>query len=113
MKKLTDKLFDEIPPAAHRQKVLNAAKAELEGDARSSSLFRWLFHPAAGVSFAAAALAILLVFSQKAREPAEVVAYRPDPEMVRDAELLYDLKVLRNYEALEKIGKRKWPKKKS
>ena len=110
MRKPGEKLFREEVPAAHRRSVLDAARAEMEGE--KASLFSFLFRPAFGLSLAAAAVAVVIVYRAHTEVPGRVAFHR-DPEMVRDAELLYDLKVLQKLDVLEKTGKEKWRKPKS
>lgn len=110
MKKPGEKIFHEEVPAAHRRSVLEAARAEMEGE--RAGLFSFLFRPAFGLSLAAAAVAVVIVYRAQTEVPGHV-AFQRDPEMVREAELLYDLKVLQKLDVLEKAGTGKWRKPKS
>ena len=108
----------ENPPLEQRDRVLKHA-AGILGRATTynaePSFFARLFRPAFGISLAGACVAAAAVFyvQRSAQNTHPAPAFRYEPEMVRNAEMLDDLEVLLKLDGLEKLERGKWPKKKS
>lgn len=121
IKKDWEKAYDSKLPADARERILAAAKAKLgESEAAPSLLAmlteRFWLPAAGGAVLAAGVAAVFLLRGPSVEDPAagaSALAFRYPPAMVRDAEMLYDLRVIRNRSLLEKIEKRKWPKKRT
>ena len=117
IKREWEKAYEAKLPSDARQRILAAARAKM-GEQENASFLSRIWLPAfGGAALAAAGVALLLLRAPAPTGPVDLasdgLAFRYPPAMVRDAEMLYDLRVIRNRAILEKIEKRKWPKKKS
>jgi hypothetical protein len=114
---MAKKLFDDEPSKDFEDRLFQRVDAILDERAAAkprAGLLDWLFRPAFGMSLAAAGAAALVIVYLHAPtdRPAQVAFMGDDPEMVRDADMLMNLDLLREWPALEKMEKkREWKKK--
>jgi anti-sigma-K factor RskA len=106
--------YEQTPPVAVSEQIKQVAAREMAARASLQNNFRsWFWKPAFALG-ATAALGIAVIFSQKGSEgPAARSESQLSLEMLREAELLGQLKLLRHEEIWQKMEKRKWQKKKS
>ena len=108
-----DRVLSEDPSPEFDHKMRAMARAHLRGEAAKPGLLAWLFSPPRlALGGLAAGAAVVAVIALKPG-PSGTVASLPDPEMVREAELLSELKVLEAEEIWAELEKRSATKPKS